>query len=77
MEGVGHADELWLQWDPYGDHHYGLPTDDLEVSRYITTMWSNFIKSGDPTPSECGNSQYNISCKIGVEWTARNRERNK
>lgn len=46
---VGHSDEQFLQWRPYGDN-LTLNTRDLEMSWKMTTMWTNFVKVGDPTP---------------------------
>ena len=46
VPGVSHADELFLQF--FGSSSLG--SSDNLVSRHITTMWSNFIKFGDPTP---------------------------
>jgi len=46
VPGVSHADELFLQF--FGSSSLG--SSDTLVSWHITTMWSNFIKFGDPTP---------------------------
>merc|ERR1711988_724654 len=46
---VGHSDEQFLQWRPYGDN-LPLNTRDLEMSLKMTIMWTNFVKFGDPTP---------------------------
>ena len=46
---VGHSDEQFLQWLPYGDD-VTLNSQDLEMSWKMTTMWTNFVKFGHPTP---------------------------
>jgi len=71
MSGMGHADELYLEWDPYNGNHLGLPADDLAVSRFITTLWSNFVKYGDPTQPHCRESQEDVPCNLGVTWEPR------
>merc|ERR1712080_149472 len=49
IPGVNHSDELYYQWNPLDLNPHPLNEDDSSVSRRITTMWSNFIKFGDPT----------------------------
>ena len=49
--GVSHSDELVLQWNPMGRDH-PLNQDDSEVSLAMTTMWTNFVKYGHPTPPD-------------------------
>ena len=36
LTGVGHADELWLQFEPYIGISHDLPAEDQAVSRQIT-----------------------------------------
>jgi len=50
IPGVSHSDELYYMWNPYFGQEYPLNQDDTMISAYFTTMWSNFIKYGDPTP---------------------------
>ena len=47
IPGVSHADEIFLLWNNLNG---GLDEADTTVSKYFTTMWTNFIKFGDPTP---------------------------
>ena len=47
LPGVSHADELWIEF--FG-HNANLTVDDTAVSKHLTSMWSNFVKFGDPTP---------------------------
>ena len=110
INGNGHSDELYLQFEassplfpfivdffllqPFNGYHHGLPGDDLlvqtlitlnddqgqqstkpnmeiskikippclmKVSRLLTTMWSNFMWSGNPT--ECHNSS-RVPCQV-------------
>merc|ERR550519_2345089 len=50
LPGVGHSDELYLQWNPLDYNEHPLNKEDAEVSLGLTTMWTNFVKYGDPTP---------------------------
>ena len=71
IPGVGHSDELFLQWDPWRGEQHTLNSEDsrlsLEVSTLysalysilyilytvqVTTMWTNFVKFGHPTPAQ-------------------------
>merc|ERR1711974_197280 len=54
IPGVSHSDESYLEWEPLYNWSHPLNESDAAVSRYITTMWSNFIKQGDPTPVGSG-----------------------
>ena len=38
IDGVGHADELYLEWDPIFGYHHGLPADDLVVRPIMTYL---------------------------------------
>ena len=60
VPGVGHADDLYLEWDHLENEEYQLNTEDSEMSLAVTTMWSNFVKYGDPTPE--GEDS------VGVVW---------
>ena len=42
---VSHGDEIHYQWT-----HDKLGVEDSEMSLAITTMWTNFVKVGHPTP---------------------------
>ena len=42
---VCHGDELHYQWT-----HDTLGPEDARMSLAITTMWTNFVKFGHPTP---------------------------
>jgi len=48
LPGVTHADELFLQWSPFVFVNFGLSENDTVTSNQITSLWSNFIKTGDP-----------------------------
>ena len=51
IPGVSHADELYLMWNPLLRVHFPLIDEaDIAVSKHMTTMWSNFVKFGNPTP---------------------------
>ena len=77
MTGMGHADELYMEWDPYNGNHLPLPADDLAVSQFITTLWSNFVKYGDPTKPLCRQSQQDIPCDLGLTWEPRTGDNNR
>ena len=47
--GIAHSDELFFQW--YNPDR-PLNEEDSEFSLRLTTMWTNFVKYGDPTPPE-------------------------
>ncbi|XP_052746201.1 esterase FE4-like [Bicyclus anynana] len=50
VEGAAHADELGYQFDQA--FVTGAPTaDDQRVIDQMTTLWANFVKHGDPTPT--------------------------
>jgi len=57
--GVSHSDELVLQWNPLGRDH-PLNQEDAEVSLALTTMWTNFVKHGHPTP---------LDQELGYTWS--------
>ena len=42
---VCHGDELHYQWT-----HQQLDAEDARMSLALTTMWTNFVKTGHPTP---------------------------
>merc|ERR1711971_1329360 len=48
LPGVSHADELFLQWSPLVFVPFGLSENDSITSLHITTMWSDFMKTGNP-----------------------------
>ena len=50
--GVAHADELYLQWAHMDNVEHPLNQEDSEISLRLTTMWTNFVKYGNPTPPE-------------------------
>jgi len=50
VPGVGHSDELYLQWTHKDMEEYHLNAEDSKVSLMMTTLWSNFVKFGNPTP---------------------------
>ena len=41
IQGVGHSDELYLQWDHKDGEDYSLNTEDSRISLAMTTMWVN------------------------------------
>ena len=48
---MSHADELFFLWNNLIGIEFKLFDEfDTLVSKYMTTMWSNFVKEGDPTP---------------------------
>ena len=49
---VGHSDEQYLQWDHLSGEEYQLNQRDLQMSLKMSTMWTNFVKFGDPTPPD-------------------------
>ena len=46
--GVTHSDELYFFWNPFWESDYPLNMRDSEMSLKLTTMWTNFAKTGDP-----------------------------
>ena len=66
--GVAHADELYLQWDHLDNIQRPLNVEDSIASLRSTTMWSNFVKYGNPTPEES---------EVGVIWTPFTKEEKK
>ena len=46
--GVTHSDELYFMWNPFYNVSYPLSDQDGEMSLKLTTMWTNFAKTGDP-----------------------------
>lgn len=50
LPGVSHADELWIEWGPMIGMNGTLSEEDVKASLHLTTLWSNFIKYGDPSP---------------------------
>jgi carboxylesterase type B len=53
--GVCHSDELYYFWRPYWYKavldNVGFTAAEAEVSSNVLEMWSNFAKTGHPTPS--------------------------
>ena len=64
--GVGHSDELYLQWHNVQNVDRPLNREDAEMSLSMTTMWTNFVKYGNPTPDD-----HNLSFK----WNPANIEK--
>ena len=46
--GVTHSDELYFMWNPFYNTSYPLNVADGEMSLRLTTLWTNFAKTGDP-----------------------------
>ena len=46
--GVTHSDELYFFWNPFWEAEYPLDQKDSDMSLKMTTMWTNFAKTGDP-----------------------------
>ena len=46
--GVTHSDELYFMWNPFYNVTYPLHDNDVHMSLKMTTMWTNFAKTGDP-----------------------------
>jgi len=51
LPGVSHGDELFLIWSPLAFAQWDLSDNDMAASLQMTTLWSNFIKTGDPGPA--------------------------
>ena len=53
--GVTHSDELYFMWNPFWEADYPLArAADRAMSLQLTTMWTNFAKTGDPSSAELG-----------------------
>ena len=39
-------------WNPFWETDYPLHDQDLEMSLALTTMWTNFAKTGDPSTEQ-------------------------
>merc|ERR1712142_82071 len=50
--GVTHSDELYFFWNPFWESDYPLNKKDSEMSLKLTTMWTNFAKTGNPNMGE-------------------------
>ena len=50
--GVTHSDELYFMWNPFWEAEYPLHDTDLDMSLQLTTMWTNFAKTGEPSTEE-------------------------
>jgi len=49
IDGVIHADELSIEFSPYiGVPNRNLSESDTVASKFMTTTWTNFMKTGDP-----------------------------
>lgn len=48
--GVAHSDELYLFWFPYWYQNFTLNPADATEGEKLVSFWTNFAKSGDPTP---------------------------
>ncbi|CAG5129357.1 unnamed protein product [Candidula unifasciata] len=53
--GVDHSAELGFVFYPNSRYNYST-ADDRAVGRQVQTMWANFIKYGDPTPTSVQTS---------------------
>ena len=47
-----HSDELYFMWNPFWEAEYPLHDTDLDMSLQLTTMWTNFAKTGEPSTEE-------------------------
>ena len=47
---MAHADELYLFWYPYWYQNFTLNTQDTSEAEMLVSYWTNFAKTGDPTP---------------------------
>ncbi|XP_021915695.1 venom carboxylesterase-6-like isoform X2 [Zootermopsis nevadensis] len=67
--GVSHSDELryLFQWWPF---NIKLPysSEDLEVRDLLLTLWTNFAKFGNPTPSKSVNASDSSSLLENLVW---------
>ena len=64
--GVTHSDELYFMWNPFYNISYPLNDQDKEMSLKLTTLWTNFAKTGDPNlPDSPGT---------GVTWAELSRD---
>ncbi|KAL6257872.1 hypothetical protein P5V15_011470 [Pogonomyrmex californicus] len=66
LPGVTHGEDLFYLFHPYIMKDFGLSppapdSDDYKVINHVTQMWTNFAKTGDPTPS--------ITNLTPVKWT--------
>jgi len=54
LYGVAHSDELWYLWNIYfGVYYVNNRTEDIAyVSNSMLEMWTNFGKTGNPTPAD-------------------------
>ncbi|XP_018353120.1 PREDICTED: esterase E4-like isoform X1 [Trachymyrmex septentrionalis] len=55
LPGVTHAEDLFFLFYPYMTKEFNLPpplpnSDDYKIIDCLTQMWTNFAKTGDPTP---------------------------
>lgn len=67
--GVGHADELYLQWNPVFGQERPLNPEDQAMSAVLQDMWSKFIIESDPGHGwEPATSGKYMSLKSGVDY---------
>jgi len=48
--GVTHSDELYFLWNPFWSEDYPLNPEDSRMSFNLVQMWTDFAKTGNPTP---------------------------
>ncbi|XP_049862482.1 juvenile hormone esterase-like isoform X2 [Schistocerca gregaria] len=50
--GAGHTDELFYLFpkNPFYPENYELPEEDRKIVDTLTKLWTNFAKTGNPTP---------------------------
>ena len=47
---MAHSDELYLFWFPYWFQNFIINQPDTTEGETLVRYWTNFAKSGDPTP---------------------------
>ena len=52
--GIAHSDELYLFWFPYWYQNFTLNQPDTSEGETLVRLWTNFAKTGDPTPPGTG-----------------------
>jgi len=50
--GVTHSDELYFLWNPFWSEDYPLNPEDSLMSSTLVQMWTNFARTGNPTPED-------------------------
>ena len=65
---ASHSSELPLLWGIFKGSRQITSSGEIRMSKLLTTMWSNFIKEGDPTPTAVDKVKWEPATQTNREY---------